>query len=126
MRFIDPLGLAQIGSRPLDIPLLPGNGRGLLRHDQIWYDDKQSPDNSGFFDDDSIRADHGHSRDEFDFSRDPRIYDDSLLREAEKNVRRKWNKDWRLRSNDCQDYVDAARREYDRLLKQRQLFGTGR
>ncbi len=126
LSYTDPLGLAQIGSRPLDFDWLPGNGSGLLRHDQIWYDDKQSPDNSGFFDDDSIRADRGHTRDEFDFSRDPRIYDDSLMREAEKNIRKNWDMDWRLRRNDCQDYGDAARREYDRLLQQRKRFGAGR
>lgn len=48
------------------------------------------------------------------------------MREAEKNIRRNWDMDWRLRSNDCQDYGDAARREYDRLFQKRQRFGTGR
>jgi hypothetical protein len=101
----------------LDVGLLPGNGHGLLRHDQIWYDDKQSPDNSGFFDDDTIRDDLGHTRDEFDFSRDPRIYDDALMRDAEMNIRKNFDMDWRLVSNDCQDYVDVVRREYERLSR---------
>ena len=126
LSYTDPLGLAQIGSRPLDVGWLPGNGNGLLRHDQIWYDDKQTPSNQGFFDNDKIREDDGHIRGEYDFSRDPKIYDDSLMREAEKNIRKNWDMDWRLRSNDCQDYGDAARREYDRLLQQRKRFGTGR
>jgi hypothetical protein len=36
--FWDFLGLARIGGRPLE-GRVPLNGRGPIRHDQIWYDD---------------------------------------------------------------------------------------
>lgn len=117
----DPTGLARIGSRPLNSSYVPFNGTARLRHDQIWYDDIPT-ENSGFFDDDSIREDRGFSRRDYDFSRDPRIYDDKLMREAERNVQRTWNLDWILIRNDCQDYVDAVRREYDRIRNRRPSF----
>lgn len=117
LSWIDPLGLAMIGSRPLDSKWLPLNGRLRLRHDQIWYDDGQ---NSGFFDDDTIRPDRRYTRGDYDFQRDPRHYDDALMREAERNIQRNWDMDWRVRNNNCQHYADAARKEYERLKRERE------
>ncbi len=116
--WIDPWGLGRIGSRTLDSSSIPFNGSGPLRHDQIWYDDDS---NSGFFNDDTIRSDYGHNRKEYDFSRDTKYYDDCLLKLAEGNVQRRWDKDWRMplwepwNWNNCQDYVNAVRAEYNTL-----------
>jgi RHS repeat-associated protein len=118
LRWIDPLGLASIGSRPLDAKGIPFNGHFRIHHDQIWYDDGQ---NSGFFDDDSIRPDKRYDRQAYDFRRDPRYYDDVLMREAERNVQRNWDMDWRLLDNNCQHYTDTVRKEYDRLKRERGL-----
>lgn len=118
LNWIDPLGLARIGSRPLDSKRVPFNGNWRLRHDQIWYDDGQS---SGFFDDDTIRPDRKYPREAYDFRRDPRHYDDDLMREAERSVQRDWDMDWRLRNNNCQDYVGAVRDAYERLKREREL-----
>jgi RHS repeat-associated protein len=121
VNWVDPWGLARIGSRRLD-GRLPFNGQGRIRHDNIWYDDET---NSGFFNDDTIRSDRGHTREEYDFSRDPRQYDDDLMRDAERNVQKDWDMDWRMPWwnpgdwNNCQDYVEAVREEYDRLEKER-------
>jgi hypothetical protein len=43
------------------------------------------------------------------------------MRQAELNTQRNWDMDWRMPLwkpwdwNNCQDYVDAVRDEYDRL-----------
>ncbi len=92
VNWIDPWGLARIGRRRLD-GRVPFNGRGPIRHDNIWYDDGT---NSGFFNDDTIRSDRGHTREEYDFTRDPRQYDDDLMRDAERNVQKDWDMDWRM------------------------------
>jgi RHS repeat-associated protein len=118
LNWIDPLGLARIGSRPLDSKWIPFNGYWRLRHDQIWYDDGQS---SGFFDDDTLRSDRKYPREAYDIRRDPRYYDDALMREAERSVLRGWDMDWRWRDNNCQDYVDAVRDKYERLKHEREL-----
>jgi len=117
INWFDPFGLAQVGSRPLDSSWVPFNGRGRLRHDQIWYDDDT---NSGFFDDDAIRTDRNHTRNDYNFNRDPNHYDDNVMRDAERNVQRNWDMDWRLRNNNCQDYINAVRREYERLRRERE------
>lgn len=109
VNWTDPEGVARIGSRPL-VGLPYG---GPSRHDHIWYDDGG---NSGFFDDDRVRPDFGHSRDEYDFSRDRRHYDDEIMRLAENEVQRNWDWDWRL-NNNCQDYAEAVRRQYDRIVE---------
>lgn len=43
------------------------------------------------------------------------------MRNAERNVQQNWDMDWRLRNNNCQDYIDALRREYERLKRDREL-----
>jgi len=118
-----------IGARPLanslppffyfaGLGMIPLNGYGPLYHQNIWYDDGG---NSGFFDTDDIRPDRGHSRSEYNFSRDPKHYDDCLMKQAEKNVQQHWDYDWRMPWykpwgwNNCQDYCDAVRAEYQRL-----------
>lgn len=70
--------------------------------------------------DNIIGEDIGHKRDDYDFSRDPKLYNDNWMREAERNVKNNWEMDWRLLKNNCQDYVDAVRREYNRLERERE------
>jgi RHS repeat-associated protein len=113
--WVDPWGLARIGRRPLQGDM-PFNGKGPVHHAQIWYDDNGS--NSGFFDDDKIRPDTGHTIDEYAFTNDPRNYNDNRMRKAELNVQKNMNKNWQLGLNDCQDYTDAVRNEYDRLWQE--------
>jgi hypothetical protein len=86
---------------------------GRLRHDQLWYEDGT---NSGFLGDYKIRSDIGHTRNDYNFNRDPNYYDDNIMREAEKHAQMEWDMDWRLLNNNCQDYVDAVVRAYE-LLK---------
>jgi uncharacterized protein RhaS with RHS repeats len=109
--FIDPLGLAKICRRALNgFPIMAGP----LHHSHIWYDDGSD---SGFFDDDSIRPDRGHDRS--DYTCDGPDYDDNKMREAEKDVQKNWDMDWRMPANvfdwnNCQDYTDAV---VDQLTK---------
>jgi RHS repeat-associated protein len=118
VNFIDPYGYAaQIGSRKLDRRWVPFNGHWRFRHDQIWYEDGS---NSGFLGDNVIGEDIGHEREDYDFTRNPKLYNDDWMREAETNVKNNWEMDWRLIKNDCQQYTDAARREYDRLEQERE------
>lgn len=119
INWIDRTGLASIGSRPLNM-WVPENGVGNMRHDQIWYDDGGYPSNSGFLDDNNIGPDTAYSRSDYSFYRDKNKYNDALMREAERNVQKAWNQDWGLWNN-CQDYVDAVRREYERLARQRMM-----
>jgi len=97
---VDLTGLAEICSRPLQG--FPGQG-GLLRHDNIFYDDGTD---SGFFDDDVIRPDRGHSKDEYSHCR--YIGDDSIVLQAEETVQENWDNDWRVVDNNCQDCAGAV------------------
>ena len=119
-------GGARIGGRKLDGDV-PFNGEWIIRHDQIWYDDGED---SGFFNTDDVREDTGHTRDDYDFTVDPRHYDDDLMREAERNVQKDWDMDWRMGPNvwdwnNCQDYTRSVRDEYDRLERERNPTGAG-
>ena len=121
INYIDPRGLARIGRRPL-AGMKWAKGQGPFYHEQIWYDDGT---NSGFFQDDTIRSDIGYTIDDYDFSADKKHYDDCLMRQAEKNVQKYWDMDWRMpwyarwNWNNCQDYVRAVKREYEFLEEQR-------
>jgi len=113
--WIDPLGLAYIGSRPLDEGLLKTTLNILPlgdwdRHDQIWYTDTGK--NSGSFKE-RYGPDTSHTVSDYDFNRDPRNYDNDLMRQAEHNVRARGRRfSW---LNNCQDYAEDVRNEYDRL-----------
>ena len=112
MNWVDPLGLAEIGSRGLS-GLSNMFAYGKFRHDQIWYNDGS---NSGFLDDYNIGTDYIYTKKDYIFTdRYPNSYDDSLMHQAEANVKKNWNKNWTL-ANNCQDYVKAAIKEYKRLV----------
>jgi len=114
VNLVDPFGLAEIDSRILD-KKVPLNGEFRIRHDQIFYDDGT---NNGFFYDNQIRPDYEHAKEDYNFDRKRGRFDDDLIRKAEENVQRDWDMDWRLCTNDCQDYVKAVIEEYRRLERE--------
>jgi RHS repeat-associated protein len=101
---LDMDGLAEICSRALDGALQLKFG--AVCHDQIWYDDGT---NSGFFDDDTVRSDRAHIKDEYSDCRN--IGNDNDVRAAESRVQAKMDHDWRLSSNNCQMYADVVAQE---------------
>ncbi|MCQ8106420.1 hypothetical protein NP590_20140 [Methylomonas sp. SURF-2] len=135
LRYIDPYGLAQFGYRPLgdgnnsfspgDVP----NGSSNLQkaHEQLWFDDYPN-DNVGFFAGDGsglgpklcgetgdVRSDRNHKREQYSFFGP--VYDDELMRQALKNIEPQWSdQSYCLAGQNCQDFADALRGEYNKLL----------
>ena len=108
---VDPLGLAEVCSRPLEA--LGDFKAGVLRHDQFFYEDGS---NSGFFDDDAVRSDTGHTRSEYADCK--YVGADDLVRAAEKRVQQDWNMDWKVVTNDCQDYARAVTNSVNKTANQ--------
>ena len=118
----DPLGLAQFGFRPLGpLPWLGDSSRNPLddyfhtdvAHEQLFFEDGQSPSNLGFFNDNSggiLRSGEDQSL----FHMDPTHYDDKIMRQAVKNIN---PGKYKLFGNNCQTYADRLRAEYKRLQK---------
>jgi len=114
INFVDFDGKARIGRRPLNMKYLPFNGRGQLYHEHIWYDDGT---NSGFMGkDEKINKEKIFTIKDYDFTHDTIIYDDDILKQAEKNVKKTWNLDYDLVKNNCQHYMDAVRAEYNTII----------
>jgi RHS repeat-associated protein len=130
---MDPFGLAQFGWRPLgdgaDVLKRAPSGEGIaIAHEQLWFDDNPA-DNVGFFagngegagwyvcgEDGEVREDLGHSRDQYVLS-GPR-YDDSRMRRALANIQDEWRgRTYCLLGSNCQNFADALRAEYSRLLE---------
>ncbi len=118
INWLDPWGLAVILTRPLNDGRIPDsvNGRGPLRHDQIWYDNGE---NSGFFQGqdgrpDFIGEDPDFGRDGYPNQLNPFHYDDDWMDRAERRVQEEWNQDWTL-FNNCQMYVAAVLAMYDSI-----------
>ena len=128
VNFIDLDGLARRQKRPLDISGLRNTTVGPFRHDKYVYDNGED---SGFYADGEVRPDDAPQPLQ-DRAVDGRWFDDNLLREAEENVKPRWDKrinpdnpDYSLLSHQCQDYADEVEREYNRLRFLRWLmFGT--
>ena len=118
--FIDPYGLFQFGQRKLDgFPFEGGqtdNGLGFY-HEHGFYQDGTG-DNVGFFKDKGdghVGPDSGYPVNKDEYTRYPEQYDDARMRRAQANVKSgKYN----LGSNNCQDYADKLRDEYNRLLQE--------
>jgi len=125
INFIDPNGLARIGARPLDGSMNWTNGWGPFYHAQIWYDDGT---NSGFFQDDTIRSDIGHTIGDYDFTKYSKYYDDDLMKQAEMIVQQTWDMDWRMPWNEpwdwnnCQDYAEAVMNAYESLERNKSIL----
>jgi RHS repeat-associated protein len=132
---LDPLGLARFGFRPLgdgSSVLTPGqvpDGSSNIHkvHEQLWFDDYAS-DNAGFFagtgsrpgfsmcgEQGVVRNDEGHSRSQYSFFGP--VYDDGRMRQALENIGPNWvDSSYCLVGRNCQDFADALRAEYSRLL----------
>ena len=122
INWTDFSGSAQFGMRPLDgVPVAigeegsPADQDNLeIAHEQLFFDDQTSPDNLGFFNDGEVRPDNPKKHEKSDYEmRDP-VYDDKIMRDAVKNVNAG---EYDVLSNNCQDWADAVRREYERLKK---------
>jgi len=83
-----------------------------VSHSQFFCRDNS---NSGFFENDRVRADDGHSKDDYSCGRDD--LDDSQLRLAETLVRETWDNHWKLFSNDCHDYVNSVLTQYNQQFQ---------
>ena len=115
--FTDPLGEAHFARRPLHG--LPWSGflshnpfddfmNTELCHEQLIFDDGQQPGNLGFFEDGQVKPDPTP----IGYRPEPARYDDGLMRQAVRNVSPgPYSTPW----NNCQDWADKIRREYERL-----------
>lgn len=104
INWVDPLGLAQECRRALAGWSGTFGMLGPLYHSQILYDDGRP--NSGFFPDDKIRDDKGHSSSEYIC--DGPHFDDGAVAEAERELQKNWDMDWTPISNNCQGYTGAV------------------
>jgi hypothetical protein len=128
---IDPSGLAQLCSRPLDTKIGDNIYRadaGVLdkanrepEHEQFFFSDDGS--NVGFFGDSTIGPDKKFGPQ--DYACEGRQYDDDTLRRAVKDVGHPgpysllgdtfFDKLFGVGQNNCQDWTDEVLAEYERL-----------
>lgn len=132
---IDLCGLAYVGKRPLDFvlgdiiyylsPFIPSSVLSFVLpegnlgpwHEQIIFEDNNSPSNIGLFSDNGIREDDtdiAYDRCCFEY---PASYNDSLMRIAVENVS-KQKIAYKLlppAQYNCQDFVEDVIFEYERL-----------
>ena len=118
---MDPWGLFIFGKRPLSgLPWIPGASSNPidnyfnteLSHEHGFFEDG-SGDNVGFGPDGRFSENPEGKR----YRYDDKHYDDDIMREALKN-----SKDGKFRllsgkKNNCQDWADRLRKEYERLKK---------
>ncbi|MBK8569986.1 MAG: hypothetical protein IPN81_08375 [Nitrosomonadales bacterium] len=115
--YTDPLGLAQFGRRPLDgMPFKLNNPvdnyfNTEISHEQVFYEDGKQPLNEGFFGDSKVRPDNPNNLSKYEIF-GPH-YDDATMREAVEAAK-KDIKPYCLIGNNCQDFADKVRKEYER------------
>jgi hypothetical protein len=122
---IDPFGLACFKYRPLRGPLgifgVMGNATDrqnntIIGHEQLFFEDKQSPSNLGYFDDNKVKIDKDTSK--YGNKFEDCGYNDCIMRKAVAKVK---PLPFCLLGNDgmakynCQDWSDLVRTEYYRL-----------
>jgi RHS repeat-associated protein len=134
LMYVDSLGLARFGFRPLggdeayyDSNNTPdGSSNHHRAHEQLWFDDNPN-ENAGFFagdgdgngpaicgEDGDVRSDGGFNRNDYDFFGP--VYDDDIMRQALDNTRNDWNNTtYCVAGRNCQHFSDTLRQEYDRL-----------
>ncbi len=130
VNFVDPFGLFIFGSRPLKgLPWIPGGSSNPvddyfnteISHEHGFFEDV-SGDNVGFGPDGRFNENPEGKG----YRLDGKHYDDALMREALKNVQ---DGNYNLLGwgsgpkNNCQDWADRLRAEYDRLQKGREENG---
>ncbi|NLT52034.1 MAG: RHS repeat-associated core domain-containing protein, partial [Ignavibacteria bacterium] len=126
--YTDKIGLGRFGYRRLNLglgwfnpPVLGGPideaNNYMLAHEHYWYDNK---DNTGYggegmFSEDAEEYSHYNFKDEY--------FDDNIMKQAIKNTQ--WSGDnYNVHGAsltagvNCQDWADAARKEYYRLKKE--------
>lgn len=130
--YTDPSGLAYFAKRPLDG--IPGSlakeigtnpfddyANTELVHEQIFYEDGKVPSNQGFFGDNGawnkpgvVRPDEAEKLNQY-WRSDSKTYDDLIMRDAVKNV---GPGNYCLLGENCQDWANKVRQEYQRLENQ--------
>ncbi len=134
--FSDPEGHAYFAKRPLGgkrwlgpFSSNPGSRADQsnfeISHEQLFFEDKQSPSNLGFMGSGKVETELNPSG----YHRVPGDYDDALMREAVDNVT---PKPYSLlgmgkpKKYNCQDWADEVRQEYQRLANDpiRKLFNN--
>ncbi len=125
VQWIDPLGLFKFGKRPLskgEAPWFPGGSKNPLDD----YFNTELSHEHGFFEDGS--GDNVGFGPEGRFSENPygegyrydaKHYDDNIMREALNNIEDGVYSNIPGRKNNCQDWCDRLRKEYNRILRER-------
>jgi RHS repeat-associated protein len=118
LQYIDSMGLAYFAIRPLQgLPWLgPLSSNPLdnvlntaISHEQLIFEDGKNPSNIGFFDDGALKEEPMAPN----YRALPGSYDDCVMRIAIERVKLSR---YRLIGNNCQDWADSVREEYDQLL----------
>ncbi|MDP3731769.1 MAG: RHS repeat-associated core domain-containing protein, partial [Candidatus Omnitrophota bacterium] len=124
INWVDPLGLFVFGNRSLDgWPWIPGASSNPvddyfnteISHEQGFFEDG-SNENVGFgpkgrFSEDASKKDYRY---------DDKHYDDALMREALKNIKDGKYSNYPWNKNNCQDWAERLRKEYERLKKEKE------
>jgi RHS repeat-associated protein len=124
IRFIDELGLAYFGKRPLKgLPWLgPLSSNPLddyynteISHEQLFFEDGKSPSNLGFFDDGTVKEEPSP----VGYRARSGKYNDCIMRKAvEKVPQRSYcllGKPGSAEKFNCQDWAEAVRRIYNSI-----------
>ena len=127
--YIDPYGLFRFGKRPLKgLPWIPGASKNPLDD----YSNTELSHEHGFFED-TTGGNIGFGPNGR-FTEDPtgkgyryddKHYDDALIREALKNLKDGEYSNWPWNKNNCQDWAERLREEYERLEKEKKKKGEG-
>jgi uncharacterized protein RhaS with RHS repeats len=124
LRFMDLLGLAYFAKRPLSgwqwMGRLSSNpvdnqSNTEVSHEQLFFEDGKSPSNVGFFDDGTLKEETDLSG----YREKSGNYDDCIMRKAVTKMPLRPHcligRPGAIDKFNCQDWVDAVRREYSRL-----------
>ena len=131
----DPFGLAYFAYRPLDsaVGKLLGVGGNklddrkntMVAHEQLFFEDGKSPGNLGFFSDNEVRPDRSSLK--FKAAHD-NGWNDCVMRKAVANVKPSsyclLGKPGKTDKYNCQDWADAVRAEYRRLIKDAKVVAS--
>ena len=119
IKYIDPLGLFKfcnrgLGNSPVTAGIYPDSFNLDLKHEQGFYEDG-SGDNTGFFPD-GVKSDNPDNN--YRYECEDKTDSDDKMRQAEKNIRDNFPaSSYNLLFNNCQDYADSLRNEYNRMTR---------
>jgi len=126
-RYVDPTGLAYFGKRPLGgLPWLWIISNNPLddwfntevSHEQLFFEDGKNPANIGYFEDSKLRTESNPK----DYRQVATHYNDCVMRMAASSATAGQysviaNPFALKPQNNCQDWNDRVRQQYDRLIK---------